>query len=186
MGDYYTHYYSVTQNMADLISFAENAVNNLTEVIKPALIYSGMSGTTLATALASEYFRELNKTPLMIYVRKPDENKRISNPRSGKIETNSIEDFITQPHNFHWFFIDDTIDSGKTLEHCINTLNGILDTRKPIKSSLDFAIQYASGIDSNSKSETMRRRKPFFSKKSNAFRLSRSNINTILYDSVCW
>ena len=114
-------HYSYGQKPARLRIWAEKVADRLIEHYRgkgtgPLLVYRGLSGTTMATALALALTQ---KAPLlefgMVYVRKPEER---SHGASVEWELHATETTLLDP-----CFIDDFISSGSTYRACMTALH---------------------------------------------------------------
>ena len=117
-----SHYIVETMGRDAARRFAQKAIIELLKVQKEKkkkriiLIYTGMSGVSVATALA----HYLPNEPGMIYVRKPNE----------KSHGCSVEEYYDEGRygerpdfNEHLLvFVDDFIDKGFTLERCLKKI----------------------------------------------------------------
>lgn len=90
----------------------------------PLLLYSGMSGIALATAISIALWRDHKMEPMMMYVRKPDEDSHGSRVESSKglftqIKWNEEEHKHTKKDVRRLVvFVDDFICSGRTTKRC--------------------------------------------------------------------
>lgn len=113
-------HYSCAQKLNKLKRFAEYSAAEIARNIKGkdnyryALVYSGMSGIALATAVSLELLTVYNVYIGMIYVRKQNESSHGDN-----IET-SID---LDTENLRLIFIDDFIESGETLVYVLNKVS---------------------------------------------------------------
>lgn len=113
-------HYSCAQKLYRLKRFAEYSAAKIARNIKGeddyqyALVYSGMSGIALATAVSLELLTAYNVLIDMIYVRKQGETSH-----GDSIET-SID---LETKNLRLIFIDDFIESGKTLAYVLDRVN---------------------------------------------------------------
>lgn len=113
-------HYSCAQKLHKLKRFAKYSAAEIARNIKGknayqyALVYSGMSGTALATAVSLELLATYDVLISMIYVRK----------QSERSHGDSIETSISLgEENLRLIFIDDFIESGKTLEYVLDRVN---------------------------------------------------------------
>jgi orotate phosphoribosyltransferase len=89
----------------------------------PCLIYSGMSGTSLATGVSCALSRNYNIIPSMIYVRKSGE-------KSHGCNEETLFPYISSSaykKKRNVYFIDDFIDSGKSFKRCMKSLKKFTD-----------------------------------------------------------
>jgi len=127
MSHYYsTHYFRHTLNIDDGIEWASEVAELIINDCKPdgfpILFYRGMSGTSLATMVAVEIWKEYGIKPGMVYIRKEFEGKE--SYRSSEKEY-ALPDTLANPK---LYFVDDCIDSGKTFlrsVECLRTHVGI-------------------------------------------------------------
>lgn len=117
----HTHYVSGTMHGTWLRRFGADAARYIIDTkphYNPILLYTGMSGTSLATAVAIELDR-LEQNSYQAYVRKDTEESH----SWRQIERTYGDDWAKAeaiPRQF--YFIDDFVDSGKTLTFCVNRL----------------------------------------------------------------
>lgn len=117
-------HYSIAHNPEILSSWSLKAARNIYETfsdknISTVLIYSGMSGIALATAVQLAYYHEFKKPLQMIYVRKENEISH-GNP----VEFEYIHRYeYNDRSECNLIFVDDFIDSGATLARCLEAFN---------------------------------------------------------------
>ena len=114
-----THY-SSAQDTKTLISKAIVFAEKLKDIIDknsdltPYIVYTGMSGIALATALSMQYTMRYGEQLNMIYVRKPNEVTH------GEIL--EINGSLSTGNNNLLIFVDDFIASGQTINRMLDTL----------------------------------------------------------------
>ena len=115
-----SHYFTQSQKTRDRLVFSKFAAKTIATLLKdtnthPGLIYTGMSGCSIATSVADKLLEQHNIHPNMYYVRKEEEKSH-----GYKVEICSI-----RKKNLCFFFIDDFISTGKTLLNTLATINDI-------------------------------------------------------------
>jgi orotate phosphoribosyltransferase len=131
-----THY-SFGLEPTKLAKWAKDMAKSLTQKRKPGqsyvLCYSGMSGISLATALALEYAKK-DKTLGMMYVRKKGEKSHGCTVESEMRDTKK---------NVMFVFVDDFVSTGETRNYTIN------QARKELKekwSEKNLLTQYGTAL----------------------------------------
>lgn len=113
-------HYSIAQNVGVLSSWSRDSARNIHRTFShddniTALIYSGMSGIALATAVQLAYYSEYEKKLQMIYVRKENEFSH-----GNAVEFNFIPYESGNNTNHNLIFVDDFIDTGDTIVRCLD------------------------------------------------------------------
>lgn len=153
-------HYSKAQKISELIPWSHKIAKYIHENFKnvnddeiPVLIYSGMSGTALATALACAYYNVSGgKTIHMMYVRKDSE---LNDCHGDKLECETLGRFHETGYNIHAIFVDDFVSSGATFKRCFNALKfkekSSWGWAPPVNKVLTISLateRYASGLTS--------------------------------------
>jgi orotate phosphoribosyltransferase-like protein len=112
-----SHYIEETMSIQHGLIFGANAADFIMEDAKgkpPALLYSGMSGVSLATFVGTQLRNLHGITPAMYYIRKPEEMSH------GEIVEYS--DVYGNEVNHRLYIVDDFIYKGETAKRIIRTL----------------------------------------------------------------
>jgi hypothetical protein len=115
----FSHYCKFTMNAQKLAEFSDWAAmvikRNCGARYYPCLLYSGMSGISLATGISLSMHNNYGITPAMIYVRKTREKSHGYREESMFSSTNAKQHIA--------YFVDDFISSGKTFKRCLKSLD---------------------------------------------------------------
>lgn len=130
-----TTHYSPAQLTENLAKWAQKTAKKLPMDRPYLMIYSGMSGVALATALSLAMARVKKLDFAMMYVRKSTESAH-----SGK------QDQISYPSHSRredrtLLFVDDLIDSGDTFERCLAAAK----SQAPVTDKMYLALSGKTG-----------------------------------------
>jgi adenine/guanine phosphoribosyltransferase-like PRPP-binding protein len=112
--------------------------------VMPVLLYSGMSGIALSTAVANSFYSMYGQNLYMTYIRKEGERSHGSNVEWEYLYDKDIlhEDYVsffclpdkskTGKIPICLIFVDDFVSSGQTLIRCINKFRGAIANRSDV------------------------------------------------------
>ena len=127
----FSHYSPFTMSPELLVeygSWASEKIISITETKEnsiPFVFYSGMSGVALATATMIAISQQKQEL-VSAYIRKENERSNFKT----KLELYGSTKEELDNYEFYFFFLDDFIWNGVTLEHC----------KRSIKSNLDLLV----------------------------------------------
>ena len=122
---YTNHYGSRSLSGYELSKFASWGCKKIRETKDegiPVLIFRGLSGSTMATAINVRYNSMHQQDMGMVYVRKPEESSHSkSNLMTSWPEDKTPSEALIGNFTYRYYFVDDFIDRGNTFIQCMQT-----------------------------------------------------------------
>ena len=142
-----SHYDETSLDAKKLVKFGSWAADKIQKEQPKGIlcfVYSGMSGTSLATAVAMMMQVNHNRSVCMNYVRRSGETDLTVGGSDNQVEWSQEILFQPEEKDIRIIFIDDFICEGKTFNRCHDAL---MINRQMFQDSTDDELEYRNEIE---------------------------------------